>query len=719
MLKTCILFFAFFLFKVGFTQEKINYPSYKKGNFKEEIHNIVVSDPYRGLENLKEPETQSWFKSQSFLADSLLEMVPKERFLKKFLAFENSQKNLVRTYRIKENGNYFYLKKNDDGVEKLFLRRDKHSQETLLFDPEAYRKGHFIRYYKVSWDGLKVAIAISKKGEKESLVVVYDVNLEGLLEDVVEDLSPGHAGNLSWFPNNMGFFYTKVPHFRYDDKTYLLETEASYHLIGEHKKQRTIFSKNNNPTIPFQKGDIATILISNSSTSYLIGTLSNTNDHHDVYYAKINSSNNYDNIEWLPLFTKKEQIVQFFIKEDFLFFRTSKGASRYKICKTLLKNPNFNNPEVLISERDDSVISDFECLDGKVFFTIRKNGVKSKFFVKEKDSETEIKLPFSAGETSVFSEGKKLFVKVNGWTVPTSYFQYDYGKGILTNVSLDNGSYPEFEQIVVEEIEVKSHDGALVPVSILRKKELKKNGKSRAMLYTYGAYGISYSPRFFIPFVTWVSEGGVLVFPHVRGGGEKGNSWYEQGKKETKANTWLDLIATADYLIENNYTSKRYLINLGISAGGIAVGRAITERPDLFKVAIMDSPALNMVRYEFQPSGPNNVPEFGTIKDSTQFQALYEMDSYHHLETDVEYPSIMVKVGMKDGSVTPWDSAKFIAKAQNMTIPTNPVLFSVDFQGGHVGDGTVEGIYRNFSELYAFALWQTGHPEFQPKMRNR
>ncbi len=717
MLKRLLVLFVIVSCNGQQLKPEINYPSIENGDFSETIHGQQILDPYKNLEDLADSKVLDWFNEQNILAESWLDKLPRTRFLNKFLKYENVQDKVVRKLRFKENGSYFYLSKDkEDGVQKLYYKKHLDSNETLLFDPNSYNKEHIISYFKVSWDNQKIAINLVKKGEKNGQLYLYDMKTKNVEACDISGLSPGFVGNVSWLRDNSGFFYTHIPHFRYEDPTYLLNTVGTFYKIGSKGQSNfPLFSKAHNKHIPFQTGDVPIISIADCKSSYITGALVNTDNYSDTYYSSIFQEFNVQKINWQLLFSKKEKISQYYIVNDYLIYRTAKNSPNFKICRTPLKSPNFNNPEVLVPEYKDEVISDFEYLNENVYYTTKKNGVEAKMFVLSKNHTKELELPFKAGSSSLFSRGEKLFVTISGWTAPISYFKYDLESELFENVGLSNTNHKDFEKIKIEEIEIESWDGTKVPVSILFGENLKKNGMNRTLIYTYGAYGVSFSPRFFIPFLSWVNEGGIVVFPHVRGGGEKGNHWYEDGKKTKKANTWKDLIACAEYLIKKKYTSQQYLVNYGLSAGGIAVGKSLTERPDLFKVGIMDSPALNMLRYEFQPNGKNNMPEFGTVNDSIEFQALKEMDSYHSLKVEKEYPAIMIKVGMNDGSVTPWDPAKFIARAQNMTKSVNPLLLSVDFDGGHGGDGTYEGLYRNMSDFFAFALWQTGHPEFQPQ----
>jgi prolyl oligopeptidase len=210
-----------------------------------------------------------------------------------------------------------------------------------------------------------------------------------------------------------------------------------------------------------------------------------------------------------------------------------------------------------------------------------------------------------------------------------------------------------------------------------------------------------------------LNRGVVIAFAHIRGGGEKGNEWYLAGKKATKPNTWKDFNACAEWLIKNKYTSSEKFGISGASAGGILIGRAITERPDLYKVAIPKVGCLNGLRMEFSPNGPGNIPEFGTVTKEDEFKALLEMDAYQHIQKGVKYPAQLITTGFNDPRVDSYIPAKFAAKMQADNGSQNPVLLYVDYVAGHFGGSTMDEQFAQKAKEYAFLLWQCGDKDFQ------
>jgi prolyl oligopeptidase len=255
----------------------------------------------------------------------------------------------------------------------------------------------------------------------------------------------------------------------------------------------------------------------------------------------------------------------------------------------------------------------------------------------------------------------------------------------------------------------------MVPLSIVYRKGLKLDGTNPTLMMGYGGYSISITPFFDPTQVAWYELGGIFAVCHARGGAEYGEEWHLSGKGATKPNTWLDFIACAQYLIDKKYTSTPRLAGTGGSAGGIPIGRAITERPDLFGAAIIAVGLLDTVRFENSANGATNIPELGTVKTQEGFKNLYQMSSYAHVKDQTPYPAVLLTTGINDPRVDPWLPGKMTARLQAATSSGKPVLLRVDYGGGH-GGGSGENEQQEASaDGWSFLLWQFGVPGFQPK----
>jgi prolyl oligopeptidase len=403
------------------------------------------------------------------------------------------------------------------------------------------------------------------------------------------------------------------------------------------------------------------------------------------------------------------------VLNDYVYCLASKNASNFKIIRTKIADPDFANPEIIVPESKDEVIDDYKITSEGLYYSTTKNGVEARLYFVKNSKSKQLKLPIKAGRILMDAKSKyetDIWFTFSGWLNAKERYQYNATNNIFTNADLTPvPSYPEFDNFVVEEIEIPSHDGVKVPISLIYKKGMKRNGNNNVMIYGYGAYGNSLKPGFQTIFLSWVLNDGVFVVSHVRGGGEKGDDWHNQGFKTTKPNSWKDMISTAEYLIRNKTTNKRKIGIMGTSAGGILVGRAMTERPDSFKVMISDVGDLNTIRMKDTPNGPNNMKEFGDPDIEEEFNALYEMDAFHHIKKNINYPACLISVGMNDARVAPWISGKFVAKLRENTGSKNPILFSVNYNKGHNSSGFEQ--INEYVDKFAFAFWQLGHPKFQ------
>jgi len=304
-------------------------------------------------------------------------------------------------------------------------------------------------------------------------------------------------------------------------------------------------------------------------------------------------------------------------------------------------------------------------------------------------------------------------VAATGWTTPRTLFDVDLDSQAVARSPLSNDvRYPEFDNLVIEEVEIPGHDGVAVPLSIIHRKDMKLDGSSPCILEGYGAYGISYNP-YFTPRHSIANHGVVFAYAHVRGGSEKGEAWYRAGFKATKPNTWKDFNSAAEWLIAKGYTSSAHLTGRGTSAGGITITRAITERPDLFAAAVVNVGDANALRSEFSTNGPPNVPEFGTVKLQDEAGWLAEMDGVQHVHPGVHYPAVLGVGGWNDPRVPVWAPAKFVAAIQQASTSGRAAMMLVNFDNGHFTEDK-RVTFRNFANQFAFALWQAGAAEFQP-----
>lgn len=562
---------------------------------------------------------------------------------------------------------------------------------------------------------------MSPNGSESSTLLIMDVEHKKLFPERIDRCWFPILGWV-WLPDGERLFYTRLQSNDVHDKNRLKNCKVYLHKIGtDPVHDIEFFSRAKYSDSGIQPEELPFVFY-NKDNRYLFALALTVDQSIKMYYAPGSELKN-KKINWNTLFKKEDKVNWFNLTDKDIYFYTFKNAPHFKLLKTSLKNPDLEKAEVVIPEPAKGTLTGFSLSNHGIYYTLNKNGIEEKLFFLPygKKNGEEIKLPFAAGRIILHTKGFKfgdVWVTINGWT--HDYQRYRYLRKShqfkLENLS-DVAEYPEYADLTSREVMVSSHDGVKVPLSLIYKKGLVKNNQNRVLIFGYGAYGVPIKPFFSPNFNLWIHEGGLLAVAHVRGGGELGEKWHKAGFKTTKHNTWKDLIACTEYLINQGYTSKPYIAIYSSSAGGILIGRAMTERPDLFAVAIPDVGFLNPLRGEESPNGPVNVPEFGTVKDSTECMALMEMDSYLHLKEGVKYPATSITAGMNDPRVIVWQPAKFAARLQAVNASNKPILFYVDFKAGHGYGNTKSKNFESLADVLSFALWQTGHPKYQLTLR--
>ncbi|WP_343609655.1 prolyl oligopeptidase family serine peptidase [Chryseobacterium oranimense] len=683
-----------------------------------------IVDEYRNLENLENPQTINWMKSQTAYANSVLNLIPKRNYyIEKRLEFDKRRGYSVSELKMTKNDKYFYLKRNaNEKIAKLYYGERGSEKEELLYDPASYENSEanhefIINYISPSWDGSKIAVSIVEKGVELSDLIIIDVKKKQVYPESIANTAPATLDGVKWLDDNSGFFYVAFSTIDPKSIDFYKNTKTVLYKLGtDPQKIIDVFSAKNNPDLKITEDQFPMILESSIEDQYYKGMLV---DYQSFRKTFIISKKDLlaGKKNWKPFSESSDKAKNLSFWNDKVIFQSSYNSSLNKLCKTSIDHPDFKDAEVLVPEKKDEIIKGYKITKDGIYYTTTKNGVEAKLYLYKNGEDIPIRLPFPAGNIDLESKGQNfpdIWVTCSGWANDEQRFRYDAKtSNFIPENLVPIVEYPEFKDIIAKEITVKARDGEEIPLSLIYNKNLIKNGKSPLLIEAYGSYGVVDSPAFAKSYLLWVNQGGVMAIAHVRGGGEKGEKWRLGGYKETKPNTWRDLIDCAEYLIKEKYTSKEKIAIWGGSAGGIAVGRAMTERPDLFKAVIAEVGSLNMLREEVTSNGQPQ--EFGSVKDPKEFKALLEMDAYHHIKKGIKYPATLITAGINDQRVAPWMPAKFAAKLMADDASDNAILLKIDFEGGHGANIPVAQQYASIGDIFAFAFWQLGHPDYQPK----
>ncbi|MEI6275417.1 MAG: prolyl oligopeptidase family serine peptidase [Prolixibacteraceae bacterium] len=716
-MRKSLLFFAFVICSL-FAVAQIKYPATKKEIVTDTYWGTTYKDSYRWMEDMKDTAVVSWFKKQADLTNSVMSKISgRDELIAEWKKLDKAQPP-VFYFPIIENGRVFYQKRMPgEKVSKVYYRESIHAAEQLLFDPLSYIKGRTLSVQQIvpSYDGKKLAISYSESGAEVSTIKVMNMETRKFLPDSIYPT----AGVNGWTFDNKALLYIWLRTADNADPTARLNTKTKLHIVGaDTKKDVDFFSNASYPSLKIDPSVYPFASLSRDSRNYVFAGESSVQNEMKLYYAPISEFNS-GKINWKVLCTPNDKLVRGMeIIGDKVYAITYSGAKNYKLVATDLKNPDWKNAKVIAVEKKLTLESITHSKD--FLFLTYSDGINNhlyKFGFKD-GIMTEIKLPFSgtASVSCLDTKTNDCLFSITSWNKPFTEYAYDAATDQFSSSQFNQPAvYPDvYKDLIVEEVEVKGHDGTMIPLSIIYKKGLKKDGTNVCLMDSYGAYGYSMTPYFNVRENSLAVKGVVVAIPHVRGGSEKGEDWYKAGFKNTKPNTWKDFISCAEYLISKGYTSSSRLSGTGTSAGGILISRAITERPDLFAAAICNVGCANALRLEFGANGPVNIPEFGTVKDSLECKALYAMDGMQHVADNTKYPAVICVTGWNDPRVIAWQPGKFAAALQNASVSDMPVLLKVNYDNGHFTEDK-DVTFSNFADQFAFVMWQCGHPDFQLK----
>jgi prolyl oligopeptidase len=685
----------------------------------------AVVDPYRYLEDLSDSNVVAWMKAQNNYTHSQLDRIPgRAPLLARIQELDSAVAARVDDVRRMPDGRYFYLKRlPQDNVYKLYMRNGLAGKETLLFDPDKFAraagKPFAINYYEPSQAGNHVACGLSAAGSEDAVIHILETATS---KEVDKPIDRAQFGGVKWCPDGKSFFYNRLQKMEpgMPETERYQKSRVFLHVVGaDADKEPPVFGYQISPLVKMDPADDA-FVVTVPNSAYALGSIEHGTRQEIAVYAAPLKSVGKPNTPWQKICDVDDDVTDFTVKGDEIFLLTHKNASRFKIIATSLVKPDLATARVVVPA-GNAVITGMAAAKDALYVQLRDGGIGRLWRVTFSGKAEPVKLPYegSVAITSADPRFSGTWLYLGAWTRAGQIYAYDPETKEITNTGLQPlGRFDAPEILESVEVKAKSYDGELIPLSIIYQRGLKRDGSNPTLLRGYGAYGISADPGFGPVLLAWCELGGVYAVAHIRGGGEYGEDWYKAGYRQTKPNTWKDFIACGEYLVGNKYTSPEKLAGSGGSAGGILIGRAITDRPGLFGAAVIQVGCLDMLRIETTPNGVPNIPEFGSVKTEDGFRGLYEMSSYTHVRDGTKYPAVMLATGINDPRVEPWQSAKMAARLQAATTSGKPVLLRVDYEGGHGVGSTKKQGEELTADVWTFLLWQFGLPGFQPPASN-
>jgi prolyl oligopeptidase len=643
---------------------------------------------------------------------------------------------IVTDVRRRPGDLYFYLKAQPprDQTGKLYMRRGVDGAEVLLVDPDvltrATGKPHIVQGYAPSFDGTHVAYGLAASGSEDAVLHVIDTSTRQEVDVPIDR----RLGDVNWRPDGRSFFYLRRQRVTPGMPASELRqrVQVFLHVLGRDPDNDPVVfgidapprgTRINPPDIPW--------VITTPGSRWALGAVRENNEGAVALHAAPVDTVGAANTPWRRIVdfgdgVEMRALDRFVVRGDDLFVITHHGAPRRRIARINLATADFAAATSIVPA--GSAVVETLAAARDALYVIRRDGAVEELLrvtvdeLGTRQTPQPVPLPVEGSIRLMALDPRvegALLVLGGPLQSPRLYAYSSRERRIVDSGLLPAGNVERGDLEVVH-VKVPSHDGVLVPLSMVHKRGIQRNGSNPVLLDGYGAYGMSTDLQVRPPIRAWCELGGIFVVAHVRGGGEYGEEWHRAGYKTTKPNTWKDAIAAAEYLIAEKYTSPARLAIRGASAGGILVGRAITERPDLFAVALPSVGLLDLVRAETEANGVPNIAEFGSVATEEGFKALHAMSAYHHVRDGTRYPAVLLQVGRNDPRVAPWHSAKMAARLQTATTSGRPVLFSMDDDAGHGGLSSLRGQRQaSNADAMAFALWQFGVREFQPASPNR
>lgn len=685
--------------------EKMNYPTTKKGDVVDNYFGTPVPDPYRWLEDDKSAETAEWVKKQNEFTFAYLSQIPYRNTIK-----EKLQKlwNYERIGAPFTEGDYTYYYKND-GLQNqsVLYRKDKQGKEEIFLNPNTFASDGTTSLATIAFteDGSLVAYLISEGGSDWRKAIVLNTKTKQQVGDTLVDVK---FSGVAW-KGNEGFFYSS-----YDKpKGSELSAKTDQHKLYYHKLGTP------------QKEDV--LIFGGSAAEkyrYVTGTTSEDGRYLFISAANATSGNKLflKDLTHLknPLVTitnDLESDIHFLtVRDKYIYFETNRNAPNGKLVKATLDKPQPEHWQEVIPETEN--VLSVSTAGNYIFATYMVDALSQ---VKQYDYNgkliRQITLP-ALGTASGFYAKKgetHTYYTFTNYAYPPQIYKLDLATGTAElywkpNIAFNSDDYQ------TKQVFYQSKDGTKVPMIITYKKGLQLNGNNPTLLYGYGGFNVSLPPSFGVVNAVWMELGGVYAVANLRGGGEYGKKWHNAGTKMQKQNVFDDFIAAGEYLVKEKYTSPSYLAIKGGSNGGLLVGATMLQRPDLFKVALPAVGVLDMLRYHTFTAGAGWAYDYGTADDSKEmFEYLKGYSPLHNVKEGVQYPATLITTGDHDDRVVPAHSFKFAAELQAKQTGRNPILIRIETNAGHGAGTPVSKIIEQSADERAFTLWNMGVKELPKK----
>jgi prolyl oligopeptidase len=688
--------------------KKMVYPQTHVDRVVETLHGVKIADPYRWLEEADSTRVKAWVEEQNQFTRSILDKLPEREAIHQRL--ESLLDIGILGTPVPRKGRYFYTKREGKQNQAiLYVREGLHGQDRVLIDPNLLAKDGTIAldWWYPSPDGKLVAYGLSQSGNEQSTLHVREVTTAKDRPDVIDRT---RACSVAWRPNSKSFYYT-----RYPATGKVPKGEENYHrhvfdhdLGSDPAKDPKIFGDGR----PAE--DWPNVLLSPDGR-WLVVTVEQGWAKSEVFFKDVQKEGS----AFVPLVEKIEAIFQVIPRNDRLYVFTNDKAPHYRVFKVDPEKPARSDWVELIPEDKDVLQGIAPIGDTIAAEYMHQASSRLRLFDPAGKPVQEITLPTLGSLAGVSGEwdGHELLFGFQSFTAPASIYYLDLAK---LSTPQKNGAEAapslwqqvkadiDFSVYDVEQVKYPSKDGTEITMFLAHKKGWQRDGKNPTLLYGYGGFNIPLTPIFSASRFLFLEQGGLIAIPNLRGGGEYGEQWHQSGMLGKKQNVFDDFLAAAEWLIAQKYTEKSRLAIMGGSNGGLLVGAALTQRPDLFRAVVCAVPLLDMVRYHKFLIARLWIPEYGSADDAEQFKWLYTYSPYHHVKDGTAYPAVFLEAAESDSRVDALHARKMAARLQAATSSNQPVLLRLETKAGHGAGKPRAKIVDELTDSWSFVFWQLG-----------
>jgi prolyl oligopeptidase len=678
-------------------------------------HGLEAPDPYRWMEGAQNPERDAWMRAQGAIAEAQLAKLPGRERLRARL------RELVlgggAVFDVQVAGKRMFYEQVPPGEQLARLVvRDATGADRVLVAPAAtsVEGSHAsLHAYSPSRDGARVAYVVSSGGSELGTLHVMDVATGKDLDDTIDRV--WGEGAAAWLPDGKGFFYTRTP--ASGDDPLGMQTTWLHELGKPVEHDTEILGRGPGAALALAPGEWPSIWVPPDG-GWVLAQVGGARSEQRIALAKLSELDRTGGgkTPWREIASYADGLEVTIVHGDRIYYLGFGSAPNRRVISVPLAHPELANARVEIAEDPDVPLVAMYGARDALYLLRRPNGRAELLRWPWSGKPASLDLPVAGWIPDAASDLRRdgITFQLETWLAPGTYFHFDPSTRRVAPIGLSSTTTADMSRVTAEELEAVSADGTHVPLTILHAKDLALDGSHPAILYGYGAYGVSQSPRFSASRLAWIERGGVYAIAHTRGGGERGRRWQDDGSRANKLNGIHDFLACGEYLVSHGYTTRSKLAAQGESMGGLMVGRALTEQPDLFAAANVSVGFVNPLRLDHAENGANQKAELGDPATEAGYRMLYEIDPYQHVR-HTGYPATLFTVGLLDHRVAPWMTAKMAARMLALETGGRPVLVRIDPDAGHGIGSTRDQSLAERADVWSFFLAAFGDPDFTPR----